>query len=85
LTESESVYHDITIYTTTANILDSSVASPKILGGAEYIDFERATVYCLGHRLSQHKSTSYARNLWDTPLSPCLYAYAPRHPWSDLS
>jgi len=33
LTESESVYHDITIYTTTENILDSSVASPKILGG----------------------------------------------------
>jgi len=29
----------------------------KIWGGLKYFDFKRATVFCLGHRLSKHKTT----------------------------
>jgi len=31
----------------------------------KYFDFKRAAVLCLGHRLSTHKTTRYARNLRD--------------------
>jgi len=35
----------------------------QILGGAKYFDFKRATVFSLGHRLSNHKTTRYVRNM----------------------
>jgi len=38
----------------------SSVPSPKF-GGNKYFDCKRATVFCLGHRLTKHKTTRYAR------------------------
>jgi len=51
-----------------------AVALPHF--GAKYFDFKRATVFCLGHRLSEHKTTRYARNwgeAWSLqPLPPWL-------------
>jgi len=41
----------------------------KYCGGGKYFDFQRATVFCLGHRLSKHKTTG----AW--PLGPPGYAY----------
>ena len=38
----------------------------KIVGGV--CDFKRATVFCLGHRLSKHKITRYTKNLWNHGL-----------------
>jgi len=38
---------------------------------AKYFDFTRATVFCLWHRFTKHKTTRYARNLWGmAPLTP---------------
>jgi len=35
------------------------------------VDFKRATVFCLGYRLSKHKTTRYVRNLGvHSPLLP---------------
>jgi len=49
---------------------------PNIFSGAKNFDFSRATVLCLGYRLSKHKMTRYANifgrhGLW----SPPGYAY----------
>jgi len=38
----------------------------QTVGGGKYFDFERATVFSSGHRLSKHKMTRYARNLEGT-------------------
>ena len=40
-----------------------------MFGGTKSFDFKRATVFCLGHRLSKHIMTRYASNLggWPTP------------------
>ena len=38
-------------------------------------DFRRATVFCLGYRISKHKMTRYAKNLGHGPLAPPGYAY----------
>jgi len=46
----------------------SSVASPKFWG-SKYFDFTRATVFCLEHRFSKHKTTRYARN--SGGMAPC--------------
>jgi len=49
--------------------LSSVVASPRFWG--EYFDFRRATVFCVGHRLTKHKTTRYARNFGGmAPLPP---------------
>jgi len=41
------------------------------MGGAKYFDFKRATIFCLWHRFTKHKTTRYARNLWGMPpLTP---------------
>ena len=48
----------------------SSVASPKSWG--KYLDFQRATLFCLGQRLSNHKTTRIAKHFvgpWP-PLPP---------------
>jgi len=50
-------------------------SQPKTLGGS-YFEFKRATVFCLGHRVSKHKTTRYAKNLkspW--PLYPLTTLY----------
>jgi len=36
----------------------------KSWGVAKFFGFKRATVFCLGHRLTKHKTTRYAGNLW---------------------
>ena len=45
------------------------------------LDFKRASVFCLGHRLSKHKMTRYARNFFGShgPLGPygCPFAQNP--------
>jgi len=35
---------------------------PKVLLGAKSFDLKRATVFCVGYRLSKHKMTRYAKN-----------------------
>jgi len=51
-------------------LLYGSVDS-KICGSKSF-DFKRTTVFCLGHRLSNHKMTRYARNFGEgmVPLNP---------------
>jgi len=57
------------------------LGSPKFFGraenmGAKNSDFRRATVFCLGYRLTKHKITRYSENLkGDGPLVPPNYAY----------
>ena len=41
----------------------------KILRGAKYFDFKRATAFNLGHSLSKHKTTRYARKFWGNMAS----------------
>jgi len=41
----------------------SGVADPKVWEERNIFDFKWATVFGLGHRLSKHKTTRYARNL----------------------
>jgi len=41
----------------------SDVDSPKIFEGAKNLFFKRTTVFCLGYRLSKHKTTGHVRNL----------------------
>ena len=41
----------------------SSVPNHKTILGSKYLYFKRAAVFCLGHRLSKHEMTRYARNL----------------------
>jgi len=47
-------------------LLFSDVASPKVSGEVKYFDFKRATVSGLGHHVSKHKMTRYARIFWGT-------------------
>jgi len=49
--------------------------------GGKYVDFERATVFCLGHHLTKHKTTSSGRNFGEHgPLgSPLAKPMLPRH------
>jgi len=56
---------------------------PKTLGRAKYSDFERATAFDLGHRLSKHKTTRYVSNLeWAIGLPG--YNYACGRDFSDI-
>jgi len=50
------------IQSNTQCVATSGVASSKF-GGRKPFDFKRATVFCLGHRLSKNKMTRHARNL----------------------
>ena len=50
--------------TATCLLHTGSVATANREGGKSF-DFQRATVFCMGHRLSKHKTTRYARNFWD--------------------
>jgi len=44
--------------------------------GASYFDFKRATAFCLGQRLSKHKTARYTRNLRENgPFAPSGYTY----------
>ena len=54
------------------SVRPNTVAQPpqKVLGGEPFA-FKQATGFCLGHHLSKHKMTRYARNLGD-PWPPCL-------------
>jgi len=54
----------------------SGVASPIFWRGNKYYDFKRAKIFCLGQRLTKHKTTRYATNLVETigPLAPPCYA-----------
>jgi len=47
----------------TTKQFSSSAARPKFLGEVKYFDCKRATVFCLGHRLTKHKTKRYAGNL----------------------
>jgi len=48
--------------------------------GGKYFDLKRAMIFDLGHRLSKHKTTRYARNSGGVlaPLAPPGYAYGMR-------
>jgi len=46
--------------------------------GGKSIDFKRATVFCLGHRLSKHKMTRYATSLGGIPPWPSWLRLWPR-------
>jgi len=41
------------------------------------LDFRRPTAFCLGYRLSNHKMTRYAENVWGAwpPGPPYSYAF----------
>jgi len=67
-----SFYHHLVVYKVGAL---QWRCQPKIFSGAKYFDFKRATVFCLGHRLSKHKMT-YAKNLGGRgPIGPPSYIY----------
>ena len=57
--------------------LANSVPAQNVFVGTTSFDLKRTTVVCLGHRLSKHKMTKYARNLvgavapWP-PMRMCL-------------
>jgi len=48
----------------------NAVAQPKKFEGTKSFDFRWATVFCWEHRLSKHKTTSYAKNFGDGHLGP---------------
>ena len=61
-----TTYHTFSIGLMPGEFLSHSkqwCSQSKILGGAKYFDFKRATVFVLRHRLSKHKKTKYAVNL----------------------
>jgi len=43
-----------------------------MLQGAKYFDFKQAKLFDLGHRLSKHNTTKYARNFGAMALLPPL-------------
>jgi len=40
----------------------------QYFGEAKYFELKRATVFGLGLRVTKHKTTRYARNLWGMAL-----------------
>jgi len=53
--------------------------------GAKTFDFRRATVFCLGYRLSKHKMIRYSINLGVVdPVGHPGYAYVENHKLSIL-
>jgi len=52
----------ISSYLHPANECELIAWLPQIFLRGKYFDFKRATVFCLGHRLSKHKTTRYARH-----------------------
>jgi len=54
-----------------------NVVRQKNLMGDKMFDFRRVTVFYLVYRLSNHKTTRYAKNLGGGPLGPPGYAYGP--------
>ena len=55
-----------------ASVREASVREAKILGEAKYFTLSKQQYFVLGHRLSKHKTTRYARNLGESwyPCSP---------------
>jgi len=55
----------------------SIAASPEFWEGPYIFDYQRATVFGMGHSLLKHKRTRYAKNLavGMTPLVPLGYTY----------
>jgi len=45
------------------SVLPIAYQPKTFFGGTTSFDLKRTTVVCLGHRLSKHKMTKYARNL----------------------
>jgi len=53
-------------------------------GEGQYFDNKRATVYCLGHRLSKHKTRRYAINLrgnHDPLATSMVHPHQEKHFW----
>jgi len=47
----------------------------KKFWGAQMFDFRQVTVFCLGHYISKHKTTGYAKTFLGEWLPGCAYDF----------